>query len=74
MGGVHQEEVYFINHEFANVEEVDSAKEFLNHNQPVCTEVDWYGNELTITNFDSESLAEHFYRSLIIYVDNQPPL
>ena len=74
MGGVHQEELYFISHEFGSAEEVASAKEFLNHNQPVCTVVDWYGNELTITNFGSEDLAEHFYRSLINYVDNQPPL
>ena len=71
MGGVHQEELYFINHEFANAEEVATAKEFLNHNQPVCTVVDWCGSELTITNFDSKSWAEHFYRSLINYIDNQ---
>jgi len=74
MGRVHQEDLYFINHEFANVEEVASAKEFLNNNEPVCSDVDWCNNELTITNFDSKDLAEHFYRSLVIYVDNQPPL
>ncbi|AUR91663.1 hypothetical protein NVP1161O_221 [Vibrio phage 1.161.O._10N.261.48.C5] len=71
MGGVYQEEIYSINHEFDSVEEVVSAKEFLNNNQPVCTVVDWYGNELTITNFGDEDLAEHFYRSLINYVDSQ---
>lgn len=74
MGGVYQIVLYFINHEFDNAEEVVSAKEFLVNNQPVCTVVDWYGDELTITNFGSEDLAEHFYRSLINYVDNQPPL
>lgn len=74
MGSVYQEEIYSINHEFSSQEEVDSAKEYLGNHLPVCVECDWWDNEVTITNFDSKGIAESFYRSLINYVDNQPPL
>ena len=71
MSGVYQEEIYSIKHEFDTDAEVRLAKTFLNHNQPVSTSVEWWGNEVTISNFQIESVAEHFYESLMNYVDSQ---
>lgn len=69
MCGVYQEAIYNINHTFDTDLEVEAVNEFLNHNQPVCTEVDWFGKELNISNFDSEYFAKSFYKQLLVYVD-----
>lgn len=70
MGGVHQEEIYFINHEFKTYKEVESAQDYLGNNEPVCCSSDWWDKELTLTGFDSKYSAESFYKDLINYVDN----
>ena len=66
--GVYQEESYFITEEFTD-EQVIKVKEYLNHNQPICTEADWWDNELTLRNFDSQSAAEYFYKGLCEYME-----
>lgn len=67
---VYQEELYFVTEEF-DEDEVSLAKEFLNHNLPVCSEVDWFRNEVTITGFDNRYGAQDFSEKLRDYVDNQ---
>lgn len=67
---VHQEELYFVTEEFFTDEEVTRAKEFLNHNTPVCGEVDWYKEEVTITGFDNKYSAQEFNQKLRDYVDS----
>lgn len=67
---VHQEEIYFICLDFTTQEEVSLANQYLDNHKPVCCEVDWFRNDLTITGFDSKYVAEAFEKSLLEFIDN----
>lgn len=65
--GVYQEQSYFICEEFTD-EQVTKVIKYLFTNQPVCVEAEWWDNELTLRNFDSQSSAEYFYKGLCEYI------
>ncbi len=68
---VHQEELYFIHHEFESSYEIGKAKEYLNHHEPIGSTVDWWDSEVTVTGFDNKHGAQIFLENMLDYVDNQ---
>lgn len=61
---VFQVEEYYI-HISIPKDKIHIVENFLNQNQPVCTESEWFGDDLTVTNFDSEGFANDFNKRIL---------